>query len=154
MFFFCFFCVRVPLGLLSAFGVEASPTKTIVVLSFLSFDYIFFLSSCAFLTIASLEWGSVTGRSEYGASLLRSNRVHSFKKPSLGRLPLNRTSRDHFPLGYSAQVWVVINGHFVKPSLESSSLGLVLKIMDLVPIGDLENNSKSPLRVEFTVMRI
>ena len=25
---------------------------------------------------------------------------------------------------------------------------------DLVPIGDLENNSKSPLRVEFTVMRI
>ena len=44
---------------------------------------------------------------------------------------LKSTSRDHFPLGYSAQVWVVINGHFVKPSLESSSLGLVLKIMDL-----------------------
>lgn len=65
-FFLFFLCVWVPLGLLSAFGVEASPTKTIVVLSsfLLSFDYIFFLSSCAFLTIASLEWGSVTGRSE------------------------------------------------------------------------------------------
>jgi hypothetical protein len=33
-------------------------------------DYIFFLSSCAFFTIASFECGSVTGRDEYGASFV------------------------------------------------------------------------------------
>ena len=64
----------------------------------------------------------------------------------------NQTSSVHFPLGYSAHVCVVINGHFVNPSLESSSLGLVLNIMDLVPIGDLRNSSTSPLLVVLRVM--
>lgn len=45
-----------------------------LVLLFLHFlcipDYIFFLSSCAFFTIASFECGSVTGRDEYGASFV------------------------------------------------------------------------------------
>ena len=86
------------------------------------------------------------------------------------------TSRVHFPLGYSAQVCVVMKGHLVKPSLnieknrvnvtepldksrnlistylESSSLGRVLKIMERVPIGDLRNNSTSPRRDVFKLM--
>ena len=56
--------------------------------------YIFFLSSWAFLTIANFEWGSVTGRSEYGASFVPwSINVHSLRNPRLCRsAPLaNRT---------------------------------------------------------------
>ena len=47
------------------------------------------------------------------------------------------TSRDHLPRGYSAQGWVVIKGHFVKPSWESSSFGRDDRIIDRVPMGDL-----------------
>ena len=37
-----------------------------------------------------------------------------------------------------------MKGHLVKPSLESSSLGLVDRIIDRVPIGERRNSSKSP----------
>ena len=48
--------------------------------------YIFFLSSWAFLTIANFEWGSVTGKSEYGASFVPwSINVHSLRNPRLCR---------------------------------------------------------------------
>ena len=47
------------------------------------------------------------------------------------------TSRDHLPRGYSAQGWVDMKGHLVKPSWESSSFGLDERIIDRVPIGDL-----------------
>ena len=47
------------------------------------------------------------------------------------------TSRDHLPRGYSAHGCVVMKGHFVKPSWESSSLGRDESIIDRVPIGDL-----------------
>merc|ERR1711878_78664 len=103
--------------------------------------------------MANFEWGSVTGSSEYGASRVPcSIKVHSFKNPWLTRWPLKRTSKDHLPLGYSAQGWVVIKGHLVNPSRESSSLGLLLKIRERVPMGDLRKSSTSPRRVELTVM--
>lgn len=41
------------------------------------------------------------------------------------------TSNNQFPWGYSPQVWVVMKGHFVKPSLWSSSFILRLRIIDL-----------------------
>ena len=54
--------------------------------------YIFFLSSWAFLTMANFEWGSVTGRSEYGGSLVPCIiRVHSFRNPWFTLSPLKRT---------------------------------------------------------------
>lgn len=81
------------------------------------------------------------------------------------------TSSVQVPWGYSPQVCVVINGHFVKPSLESSSFCRRLSIIDLkkrlhvitgtflvfplcfyrVPIGDVRNNSKSPRLVALIV---
>lgn len=67
------------------------------------------------------------------------------------RYQMYLTSKIQVPCGYSPQVWVVINGHFVKPSLESSSFCLLLKIIDLVPIGDVRNSSRSPRLVAFTV---
>ncbi len=92
------------------------------------------------------------------------------------------TSSVHVPRGFSPQVCVVINGHLTNPSCRSSSLGLLLRIMDLrvtklgdgrltlnrasglglgrekgtgpylVPMGELRNTSTSPRRVEFSVI--
>lgn len=114
-------------------------------------------SSWAFLTIASFEWVSTTGNPVYGALLEPwSIKVHSFIQPVWGVSELNltwniyhliiwnsldivsyiiymykHTSSIHVPWGYSPQVWVVINGHLVKPSRWSSSLTRRLKIIDL-----------------------
>ena len=44
---------------------------------------------------------------------------------------MKTTSSVHLPLGYSAQVWVVMKGHLVNPSVLSSSFGRSDKIMDL-----------------------
>lgn len=62
------------------------------------------------------------------------------------------TSSSQVPWGYSPHVWVVINGHLVNPSRWSSSLGRRLRIIDLVPMGDVRNSSTSPRREAFNVM--
>lgn len=61
------------------------------------------------------------------------------------------TSSNQVPWGYSPHVWVVMKGHFVNPSRESSSFCRRLRIIDLVPIGEVRNNSRSPRLLAFTV---
>ena len=52
-------------------------------------------------------------------------------EPDCGGPLMKTTSSVHLPLGYSAQVWVVMKGHFVNPSTASSSFGRSDRIMDL-----------------------
>ena len=47
------------------------------------------------------------------------------------------TNSCHVPRGFSAQVCVVMKGHFVKPSVESSSFGRLLRIIDLKKMDNL-----------------
>jgi len=70
----------------------------------------------------------------YGASLVPwSISDHRFRNPFCGCTPWNLTISLHLPRGCSPQVWVVMNGQLVNPSLESSSLGRRLRIIDLTP---------------------
>ena len=67
---------------------------------------------------------------------------------------MKTTSSVHLPLGYSAQVWVVIKGHLVNPSVLSSSFGRSDRIMDLDRImndqGELEGG-RNLLEYKFQV---
>lgn len=100
-----------------------------------------FLSSCAFFTIANLEWGEPAASPLYGGSFVPCiTRDHSLITPLRGWAELKRawkeeginpelasssldtlpylhtlTSRIQSPCGYSPHVCVVMNGHFVKP---------------------------------------
>lgn len=52
--------------------------------------YILAWLSCAFFTIANLEWGSKTDSSVYGGSLVPCNiKLHSFTNPNWGVSELN-----------------------------------------------------------------
>merc|ERR1712029_1219807 len=99
-------------------------------------EFSIFLITFFFIFMSFLDNGQFgMGISDWQLRIRRvssscSIKVHSFKNPWLTRWPLKRTSKDHLPLGYSAQGWVVIKGHLVNPSRESSSLGLLLKMRE------------------------
>ena len=47
-----------------------------------------------------------------------------------------------------------MNGHFVNPSVESSSLGLLLSTIDCVPIGDVRNSSMLPENIYVVLIKM
>ena len=51
--------------------------------------------------------------------------------PSCGVSESKMTNSCHTPRGFSAHEWVVMNGHLLNPSIELSSFGLLLRIIDL-----------------------
>ena len=71
------------------------------------------------------------GKKNFKKYLKLTRRVHSMMEPDCGGPLMKTTSSVHLPLGYSAQVWVVMKGHFVNPSTASSSFGRSDRIMDL-----------------------
>ena len=71
--------------------------------------------------------------------------VHSNSVPYCGSSESKMTKSFQTPRGFSAHVCVVMNGHLVKPSWLSSSLGRRLRIIELWRLCDYTSTASTTL---------